>query len=152
MWHSFYQFLSLASPAGLVLGSPLPSASSSVIMGAMMMASPDRDVFQRIVTNGPSAIGVNGHAASYDGQILLDTSAIIGGRIAGVSRTGFLRGTIVIPSFVLDELRHVADSSDSLRRNRGRRGLEMLNKLRHETDIRIQIMDVDFRNGAEVDS
>ena len=89
--------------------------------------------------------------SSQDQPILLDTSAIIDGRIADISQTGFLRGTLTIPRFVLDELRHIADSSDALRRNRGRRGLEMLNKLRKESTVPIQVMDVDMRNGMEVD-
>ncbi len=84
--------------------------------------------------------------------ILVDTSAIIDGRIADLGQTGFLRGPLVVPGFVLDELRHIADSSDALRRNRGRRGLEVLGKLRKETDVEIQVLDVDARNGVEVDS
>jgi uncharacterized protein YacL len=85
-------------------------------------------------------------------MIVLDTSAIIDGRIADISQTGFLRGTLIIPRFVLDELRHVADSNDALRRNRGRRGLEMLNKLRKESLVPIQVLDVETRDGMEVDS
>jgi uncharacterized protein YacL len=81
----------------------------------------------------------------------MDTSAIIDGRIADISKTGFVHGTMVIPRFILDELRHVADSSDSLKRARGRRGLEILNKLRNEAEVPIQIMDVDYHDGSEVD-
>ena len=84
--------------------------------------------------------------------ILVDTSAIIDGRIADLGQTGFLRGPLVVPGFVLDELRHIADSNDALRRNRGRRGLEVLGKLRKETDVAIQVLDVEARNGVEVDS
>jgi uncharacterized protein YacL len=84
-------------------------------------------------------------------QILLDTSAIIDGRIADISQTGFVHGTLVIPRFVLDELRHIADSPDSLRRNRGRRGLDILNKLQKESDVPVQIPDVDFADTPEVD-
>lgn len=85
------------------------------------------------------------------GRIVVDTSAIIDGRIADLGQTGFLQGTLIIPGFVLDELRHIADSSDSLRRNRGRRGLEVLGKLRKETNVPIQVIDIEIRNGAEVD-
>ncbi|PZC46728.1 MAG: putative conserved protein YacL, contains PIN and TRAM domains [Chloroflexi bacterium] len=84
-------------------------------------------------------------------QVLLDTSAIIDGRIADVSDAGFIIGTLVIPRFILDELRHIADSSDSLRRNRGRRGLEILNKLRKEGTVPLRILDVDIRDGQEAD-
>jgi uncharacterized protein YacL len=82
----------------------------------------------------------------------MDTSAIIDGRIADISKTGFVHGTMIIPRFILDELRHVADSSDALRRNRGRRGLEILNKLRREAEVPIQILDVDAPEDPEVDA
>ncbi len=85
------------------------------------------------------------------GQILVDTSAIIDGRIADLGLTGFIQGTLVIPSFVLDELRHIADSADSMRRTRGRRGLEVLGKLRKETSIPIQVLDVALSPGTDVD-
>lgn len=88
----------------------------------------------------------------WSGQILVDTSAIIDGRIADISQTGFIQGTLLIPKFVLDELRHIADSSDPLRRNRGRRGLEMLSKLQKESDAPIQILETDVPDVQEVDS
>jgi len=72
---------------------------------------------------------------------LLDTSAIIDGRIADLCTSGFLEGTLVIPSFVLEELQHIADSNDLLKRNRGRRGLDILNLVRRKSDIRVQIYD-----------
>ena len=68
---------------------------------------------------------------------IFDTSVIIDGRIADIMKTGFIEGTIVIPEFVLVELRHIADSSDSLKRNRGRRGLDILNKIQSEYGIEI---------------
>ena len=91
-------------------------------------------------------------SSSSNGRILVDTSAIIDGRIADLGLTGFIQGTLVIPGFVLDELRHIADSSDSMRRTRGRRGLEVLGKLRRETAVPIQVLDVDLHNGTEVDA
>jgi uncharacterized protein YacL len=96
--------------------------------------------------------GVASPSNGYSGKILLDTSAIIDGRIAGISSAGFLQGTVLIPRFVLDELRHVADSSDSLRRSRGRRGLEILNQLRQDESIHTEVLDIDYKNGMEVDS
>ena len=83
---------------------------------------------------------------------ILDTSVIIDGRIADLSRTGFLEGTLVIPQFVLMELQHIADSSDGLKRNRGRRGLDILNLLRKENRMKIKIETTDFDDIAEVDS
>lgn len=84
---------------------------------------------------------------------VLDTSVIIDGRIYDICNTGFLEGTLIIPDFVLEELRHIADSSDLLKRNRGRRGLDILNKMQKEKAIDVQIYeeDVDEAEG-EVDS
>ena len=82
----------------------------------------------------------------------MDTSAIIDGRIADVTSTGFLDGVLVVPRFVLDELRHIADSGDALRRNRGRRGLEVLGRLRRDDKITLEVMDVGVSPGNEVDS
>jgi len=83
---------------------------------------------------------------------ILDTSVIIDGRIADICKTGFIDGTLVIPSFVLEELRHIADSSDLLKRNRGRRGLDILNKIRKELDIKVNIYEDNFSDLEEVDS
>lgn len=83
---------------------------------------------------------------------ILDTSVIIDGRIFDICETGFVEGPLVIPNFVLDELRHISDSSDSLKRNRGRRGLDILNKIQKELSIETQIVDDDFPKIAEVDA
>lgn len=74
-------------------------------------------------------------------QKILDTSVIIDGRIADLSASGFIEGTLVVPDFVLEELRHIADSSDLLKRNRGRRGLDILNNLRKEETAKVVICD-----------
>ncbi|OIJ15426.1 hypothetical protein BKP35_00055 [Anaerobacillus arseniciselenatis] len=83
---------------------------------------------------------------------ILDTSVIIDGRIADICQTGFLEGTLVIPQFVLEELQHIADSSDVLKRNRGRRGLDILNKIQKELSINVEIYEGDFEDIQEVDS
>ena len=82
---------------------------------------------------------------------ILDTSVIIDGRIADVAETGFLGGTLVIPQFVLRELQQVADSPDSSKRQRGRRGLDMLQRLRNNSKLDIQIVETDFPAVKEVD-
>lgn len=82
---------------------------------------------------------------------ILDTSVIIDGRVADICKTGFIEGPIVIPGFVLEELRHVADSGDNLKRNRGRRGLDILNRIQKELDIPVQIYDREVGPGLEVD-
>ena len=83
---------------------------------------------------------------------VLDTSAIIDGRIADICKTGFLEGTLLVPSFVLAELQRIADSSDSLKRNRGRRGLEILNRMQKEGGVTIKVYDQDFEDLADVDT
>jgi uncharacterized protein YacL len=82
---------------------------------------------------------------------VLDTSVIIDGRIADVAETGFLSGTLIIPQFILTELQQVADSPDSSKRQRGRRGLDMLQRLRNNSKIDIQIIETDFPQVREVD-
>jgi uncharacterized protein YacL len=83
--------------------------------------------------------------------ILLDTSVIIDGRIADVSQTGFIFGTLLVPRFVLNELQHIADSADVLRRNRGRRGLDILNRLQKDARALVRITDMDLEDVREVD-
>jgi uncharacterized protein YacL len=82
---------------------------------------------------------------------ILDTSVIIDGRIADIAETGFLDGILVIPQFVLRELQMVADSADSLKRNRGRRGLDVLQRIQKMTTIPVQIVEDDFPSVREVD-
>jgi uncharacterized protein YacL len=82
---------------------------------------------------------------------ILDTSVIIDGRIADICETGFLDGTLVVPQFVLRELQQVADSSDSLKRNRGRRGLDILQKIQKMAGVHVQIVETDFPEVREVD-
>jgi uncharacterized protein YacL len=82
---------------------------------------------------------------------ILDTSVIIDGRIADICATGFLEGTLVVPQFVLRELQQVADSSDSLKRNRGRRGLDILQKVQKMSNVHVQIVEHDFPEVREVD-
>ena len=87
-----------------------------------------------------------------ENKVLVDTSAIIDGRIADIGQTGFIAGTLVVPRFVLEELQHIADSADSLRRNRGRRGLDILSRLQKETAVPVEISDADADGTHEVDA
>jgi len=94
------------------------------------------------------------HAPRVDASVkrlLLDTSVIIDGRIADIAKTGFLLGTLSVPRFVLNELQYIADSADSLRRNRGRRGLEVLDKLQNSPDVHIEFVDDDPSDATQVD-
>lgn len=89
--------------------------------------------------------GCNGHK-------VLDTSVIIDGRIADICDTGFMEGTFVIPQFILQELQHIADSSDPLKRGRGRRGLDVLNRMQKQNNLEIKIIDQDYPKIHEVDA
>ncbi len=103
------------------------------------------------------SLGKLNKGAKKEGKIqyeskILDTSVIIDGRIADICKTGFIEGKLVIPGFVLEELQHIADSSDALKRNRGRRGLDILNKIQKELNIKVVIYEGDFEDIQEVDS
>jgi len=87
-----------------------------------------------------------------DPHIVVDTSAIIDGRIAEIVESGFVYGTLVVPKFVLDELQHIADSSDTLRRNRGRRGLEILARMQKDSPTPVEIIDEPLPEIPEVDA
>lgn len=89
---------------------------------------------------------------TYGKPKILDTSVIIDGRILDLLKTGFIEGKIIIPNFVLEELRHIADSSDSLKRNRGRRGLDILNEIQKQLAVSVEIVDFNIKEPMEVDS
>ena len=101
---------------------------------------------------GADVHGNPANYASYVGCKLLDTSVIIDGRIADICRTGFVDGKLLIPVFVLEELQHIADSADALKRVRGRRGLDILQRIRTESGLQVEIINQDFDDIAEVDS
>ncbi|MBI4734339.1 MAG: TRAM domain-containing protein [Rubrobacteridae bacterium] len=112
----------------------------------------DMHVFMKNMAEGR---GMNsGGSAKFDfgASKLLDTSVIIDGRIADVAKTGFLEGTLTVPRFVLRELQMVADSEDSLKRNRGRRGLDILKTLQNEPNLKLEILERDFPDLADVDA
>lgn len=83
---------------------------------------------------------------------LLDTSVIIDGRIFDICNTGIIEGAIIIPEFILDELRHIADSSDDLKRNRGRRGLDVLKRIQTELNMPVKIVHGDVEEASDADS
>jgi uncharacterized protein YacL len=92
----------------------------------------------------------NAHNHRFTGKIL-DTSVIIDGRIADLCKTGFIEGTIIIPEFILEELRHIADSSDNLKRAKGRRGLDILNIIQKEIDLEVKVVSNNYDDIDEVD-
>ena len=163
----------LASVLGLVVGllmaalaavplSLLPGTAGELVpvlatlflcyLSVSIFHSRARDVFEimgRRVTGS--------EAGSWSGpteggrRILMDTSVIIDGRIADIARLGFVGGSLIVPRFVLTELQHIADSPDALRRNRGRRGLEILNKMQQDSTNPVIIVDDDIEGVRETD-
>jgi uncharacterized protein YacL len=118
-------------------------------LGIAIMVMRQRDIFNVLDRRLPSRLG-----SSLSGQnnaVLLDTSVIIDGRIADISQTGFIIGEMLVPRFVLNELQHVADSPDRLRRNRGRRGLEILNNLLQDPNTLVRVTDMDVEDAYQVD-
>jgi len=135
----------LPSPFGKVL--PLLAALLFSYLGVVTMVTREMDLFNAFRSR-LSRDGEN----SKNGAVLLDTSVIIDGRIDDISQTGFIERTMLVPRFVLAELQHIADSADNLRRNRGRRGLEVLNRLQKNSSVSVQITDMDVEGVSEVDS
>lgn len=141
-----------------VLGNVLPFIGLLIFgyIGVSVFVMRQNDLFN--VTSmlagrsqGQSQAGESVANAAPQRTILLDTSVIIDGRIADIARTGFIPGSLLIPRFVLIELQYIADSSDSLRRQRGRRGMEVLAQLQKEPGIPVQISDIDVEGVREVD-
>ena len=137
----------LPEPFGRML--PLVGSLAFAYLGITIALARHKDVFEAFGRQGGASGDGKGRRGSY---VILDTSAIIDGRIADISHTGFITGTMLIPRFVLNELQHIADSPDVLRRNRGRRGLDMLNKLQKDSTFPIQISEVDVTDVVEVDA
>ncbi|MFO7742998.1 MAG: TRAM domain-containing protein [Anaerolineae bacterium] len=138
----------LPSPFRQIL--PFVAAVLFGYFGIVVMVTRQNDIFGLIRGQLPDR-GSRGRAASGTRPVLLDTSVIIDGRIADIGRTGFLQGEMVVPRFVLNELQHIADSSDSLRRRRGRRGLEMLRRLQDDSVTPVRVADMDVEGVREVD-
>ncbi len=141
----------LPAPFGEIL--PFIGALFLSYFGVTVFVMRQHDIFSILLSRLPRR--------SYDDDkqterlpkrtILMDTSVIIDGRIADIARTGFITATLLIPRFVLNELQYVADSSDGLRRQRGRRGMEILATLQKEPMIPTQISDIDVEGTREVD-
>ena len=113
-------------------------------IGVFVATSRGRDILAVLSASRRNVAGTKTKGKGGDATPkILDTSVIIDGRIADIMKTGFIEGSIVIPEFVLVELRHIADSSDNLKRNRGRRGLDILNRIQKEYGIEIYNTDGD---------
>lgn len=132
---------------------PMVGAVIFAWLGVYIFVVRQRDIFSLFRGRLPGRIAAEGAGTSNEGRsVLLDTSVIIDGRVADVAKTGFISGTILIPKFVLNELQHIADSPEAVRRTRGRRGLEVLERLKKEANVPVRITDMDVPSIREVDS
>jgi uncharacterized protein YacL len=165
----------ISALVGLVLGliiaalvyiplSALPQALSSTLplvaavlfgyLGVVIAVSRQGDIREAISfgKRAPKGAGPSGDSKHpQDISILIDTSVIIDGRIVDIARTGFVPGNLLIPRFVLNELQYIADSAESMRRQRGRRGIEVLSELQKDRNINTTIADIDVEGVREVD-
>jgi uncharacterized protein YacL len=140
-----YPISRLPTPFGTIL--PFVGAIVFGYLGAAVMVLRKQDIFTFLRSPGTTPVEVH----ESPKLLLLDTSVIIDGRIADIATTGFILGKMLVPRFVLNELQYIADSSEVLRRNRGRRGLEMLDRLQHEPEIDIEFIDRDPSDAHQVD-
>ena len=138
----------LPSPFGQLL--PFIGAVLTTYLSITIFTTRQNDI-TNLVGSRFGSLGKPESESPQENCVLLDTSVIIDGRIADIARTGFISGPMLVPSFVLNELQHVADSSDGLRRQRGRRGLDILNRLQKDPVISMRITDLDVEGVREVD-
>jgi len=129
---------------------PIAVAVIFSYLGVVIFMARQNEIFS--LFNIRPGSGHKGPKDALNGRsILIDTSVIIDGRIVDIAKTGFLSGTLLIPRFVLNELQHIADSADKMRRQRGRRGLEVLAALQKDPRMPTQISDIDVEGAREVD-
>ena len=142
-----YHLSLLPKPFGQIF--PLVGLLLFSYLGGVLFVT-RRDDFENFFKNRGSKTPSRAKGES-ERRVLVDTSAIIDGRIADIARTGFLGATLVVPRFVLNELQFVSDSADSLRRQRGRRGLDVLGELQESKEVNVVISDIDVEGVREVD-
>lgn len=146
----------MAYPLSL-LPSPLNSIMSfaSLVLfgylGVVLVVTRQEDFINMFKNMGSRSLRSSKSQVVNERRVLVDTSAIIDGRIADIAKTGFLGGNLVVPRFVLNELQFVSDSADSQRRQRGRRGLETLSEMQEEGSVPVIISDIDVEGVREVD-
>ena len=148
-----YPISQLPAPFGTVL--PLIAVLVFAYLGIVLFVARQKDLQDvfRIFPKGSGASDTKSEPGGLQDsrRILVDTSAIIDGRISDIARTGFIPGHLLIPRFVLNELQYVSDSADNLRRQRGRRGMEVLSELQKDPTIPVTITDIDVEGVREVD-
>jgi uncharacterized protein YacL len=145
---------------GLLLGVPLAALGgtlgailppfAAVLLAALMLAATMYKRDELAAALAPFLPGARRRGAI--GLVVVDTSAVIDGRIADIAKTGFIMGSLVVPRFILDELQRIADSPDTMRRNRGRRGLEILTALQRDAITPVTVDEETYPEIAEVDA
>ncbi|HUZ69731.1 MAG TPA: TRAM domain-containing protein [Candidatus Saccharimonadales bacterium] len=145
-----------------VLLNPLPwgigviisiTVAAALVYVGVRTGSRRRDALAVVFGRGPDESGIDEALAPLDGQpVIIDTSVLIDGRIVDVAAAGFVPGRLLIPGFVLEELQRVADSADPFRRQKGRRGLGVVEALQKGEDVVCEIVDLDFPGTPEVDA
>ena len=137
------------SALGGTLGALLPPTIAILLAVGMLWATLyKKDVLVPVL----GAVLPGGRSRTGPQEVVIDTSAVIDGRIVDIGRTGFILGTLVVPRFVLDELQRIADSPDAIRRNRGRRGLEMLAALQRDSISPVMVSEAAYPEINEVDA
>jgi uncharacterized protein YacL len=122
----------------------------AVFLAAMMLAA---TMYKRdVLLHAFGSLLPGARRSKAANRVVIDTSAVIDGRIADIARTGFILGTLVVPRFILDELQRIADSPDAMRRNRGRRGLEMLSALQRDSITPVEMSEATYPEVGEVDA
>jgi uncharacterized protein YacL len=139
----------LPAPFGSLL--PFIGALFFTYLSVTIFVLRQNDIIGLLRSRLSTVVEDGGEGAAGARNVLLDTSVIIDGRIADVAHTGFIFSPMVVPSFVLAELQHIADSPDGLKRQRGRRGLDILNRLQKEPGIPFRISDLDVEGARNVD-
>jgi len=133
------------------LGTTVAVLRQEDLLAFFRLGQGESDLPKRLARLNLASPERNGVVPVANPQLLLDTSVIIDGRIADIAQTGFVPGDLLVPRFVLNELQYIADSSDTLRRNRGRRGLEILDRLQNSEDVTIHFIDQDPQDAQQVD-
>jgi uncharacterized protein YacL len=134
--------------------APLIAAFVFCYLSIVILVSRQKDLqaFLKNFRISGNVVTKTDQLAEAESFILLDTSVIIDGRILDISKTGFIRSTLLIPNFILLELQHIADSADPLRRSRGRRGMEVLSELQNDSPVPTKITDADVSDAREADT
>ncbi len=142
----------LPAPFGFIM--PVAVSILTTVIIVTLILSQRRAIMHLVRVLGWSVTGADEATTSdvSSGRILVDTSVIIDGRIADIAAAGFAPGVLVVPRFVLAELQNIADSDDAMRRGRGRRGLEVLNRLREMPGVTVEVTDEDVSGIREVDA